>query len=30
MKITEKLKAKLDNAASDEEAKKILEETKRM
>ena len=29
MKITEKLKAKLDNAASAEEAKKTLAETKK-
>ena len=29
MKITEKLKAKLDNAASDEDVKKILAETKK-
>ena len=29
MKITEKLKAKLDNAASAEEAEKILAETKK-
>ena len=29
MKITESLKAKLDNAASNEEVKKILDETKK-
>jgi len=29
MKITEKLKAKLDNAPSDEDVKKILAETKK-